>query len=616
MSSAVRRRLLINPSGAAFAGASAGGASAANATTREVRRSRLKPLPHNETEPSRVLRGTPQPLLLTLALLLTLSNSTAFAATFQAWVDQTRVDEHQSLNATFQFIGNPDNERPDFSPLEADFDIIRTRTSSEYRNINGVAEYRMNWMLSLSPKRRGELMIPALTFRRESTDAIPITVTAASRELADQLEASVFFETTLNIEEVYVQAEILYTVRLFYADNVQLYTDLPPAPDLANAIVQPLGSARPYNEVRGGRRYGVIEQKYALFPQQSGTLDVPPESITGSARIRIPGGGYRRRPVRERSPGHHITVLPKPPSYPRDATWLPASDLSISSSWNSEREFKVGVPLSRKIELSAVGLPASLLPALVPADLEGVKMYPDPPEKEETAEDSGIRSVRRESLALVPTRPGNLTLPQISVTWFDVDEGVVKVASLPAETYEVAPSDEIPVSLAMRPTQANAPNSAGDDVTGTSTGIDPWMIVTLICLIGWASTTAWLLNARRAQRPKAIQEPRDPERVAYMKLSRTCRANDAPKAHAALLDWANAFYGGSVEPATVALQQETGSDCMDDLLTRLYGRDAAPDAWRGEALLKWVESLRKSAHRKASQKKQSALPPLYPTSTT
>ncbi|MEE8041429.1 MAG: hypothetical protein V3T15_01390, partial [Pseudomonadales bacterium] len=363
----------------------------------------------------------------------------------------------------------------------------------------------------------------------------------------------------------------------------------------------------------GGRRYGVIEQKYAIFPQQSGTLDIPPESITGSARIRIPGGGYRRRPVRERSLGHHVTVLPKPLSYPRNAAWLPASEVSISSSWNSEREFKVGVPLSRKIELSAVGLPASLLPALAPADLEGLKMYPDPPEKEETAADSGIRSARRESLALVPTRPGNLTLPQISITWFDVDEGVVKVALLPAETYEVAPSDEIAISLAARPTRADEAKSAGDDATGASTGIDPWMIVTLICLIGWASTMGWLLNVRRAQRPKVIHEPRDPERIAYMELSRTCRANDAPKAHAALLDWANAFYGASAEPATVALRQETGSDAMNDLLTRLYARDAAPDAWRGQLLLKWVESIRKSAQREASQKKQSALPPLYPT---
>ena len=537
-----------------------------------------------------------------------------FAASFQSWVDQTRIDEHQSISTTFQFVGNAGNERPDFSALEGDFEITGTRAASDYRNINGHSEYRMNWILSLSPRRKGELTIPAITFRGLPSVAIPITVTAASPELSEQLEASVFFETSVDRETVYVQAQILYTVRLFYADNVQLYTDLPPQPSLANAIVQPLGSARPFNEVRLGRRYGVIEQQYAIFPQQSGRLQIPPESITGSARVRIPRGIYRRRQVREHSSGHLITVQPKPASYPESATWLPATDLTIGSSWNSEREFKVGVPLSRNIELSAEGLPASLLPALAPRELEGVKMYPDPPEKTESADVSGIRSSRRESLALVPTRAGILTLPEMSITWFDVDDDAVKVASLPAETYEVAPSAEVPVSFASPPDPALGPTSGG--ATGAEdTMVDPWMIVALICLLGWAATTWWLLNAEQRQTPKPPPEPRDKERAGYMQLARACRANDAQKAHAALLEWANTFYAHAPEPATVVLRQQSGSEPMEELLAWLYSRDAASSAWHGEHLLKWIEGIRQQARRESSETREDVLPPLYPRSS-
>jgi hypothetical protein len=553
-------------------------------------------------------------LLILVAGLLSFS-SPAWSDTLQAWVDHTRIDEEQSLSATFQFVGDPGNERPDFSVLEADFEILGTRTSSEYRNINGVSEYRMNWILSLSPKRKGELSIPAVTFRGATSKAIPITVTAASQALIDQLEASVFFETAVDHDEVYVQSQVLYTVRLFYADNVQLYTDLPPPPELANAIVQPLGSARPYNEVREGRRYGVIEQRYAVFPQKSGVLEIPPESISGSARVRVQWGGYRRRPVREHSPGHRIEVLPKPASYPRGATWLPASELSITSDWASGREFKVGVPLSRMIEVSAVGVPASLLPELVPTEIDGVKMYPDPPVKEESADHSGIRSLRRESFALVPTTAGNLTLPAMTITWFDVDDGTVKQASLPAETFEIKPSNEVSTPLGVQPMRA-ANRAADVDVAAEApTGVNPWMLVTLVCLIGWAGTTWWLLNAGRAARPQPSGEPRDPERTAYMQLSRACRANDAHEAHTALLAWAAAFYAAASEPATVALQREPGSEVLDELLTRLYARDAEPDAWRGQALLKWVEDMRQQARRENRPSRESALPPLYPASS-
>ncbi|MEE9254481.1 MAG: hypothetical protein V3U43_06075, partial [Pseudomonadales bacterium] len=83
----------------------------------------------------------------------------------------------------------------------------------------------------------------------------------------------------------------------------------------------------------------------------------------------------------------------------------------------------------------------------------------------------------------------------------------------------------------------------------------------------------------------------------------------------ALFEWANTFYAGAAVPPTVALQQQSGSDAMDDLLTQLYSRDAAPSEWRGEHLLKWIEGIRQSARRENSQTREDALPPLYPTSS-
>ncbi|MFQ5757860.1 MAG: hypothetical protein ACE5H7_17435, partial [Acidiferrobacterales bacterium] len=73
-------------------------------------------------------------------------------------------------------------------------------------------------------------------------------------------------------------------------------------------------------------------------------------------------------------------------------------------------------------------------------------------------------------------------------------------------------------------------------------------------------------------------------------------------------------YAGRVPPATVALQREPGTDALEDLLTRLYARDAAPSEWQGRRLIEWVEGLRQRARRARSTAADEVLPPLYPTS--
>ncbi|MEZ5581408.1 MAG: hypothetical protein R3F37_00205 [Candidatus Competibacteraceae bacterium] len=69
----------------------------------------------------------------------------------------------------------------------------------------------------------------------------------------------------------YVQAQVQYTVRLLFA--VPLLDGSLDAPQPANAVVERLGDDVSYETQRNGRRYRVIERRYALFAQRSGADD-------------------------------------------------------------------------------------------------------------------------------------------------------------------------------------------------------------------------------------------------------------------------------------------------------------------------------------------------------
>ena len=52
-------------------------------------------------------------------------------------------------------------------------------------------------------------------------------------------------------------------------------------PQLAGADVRRLGNEINYQAERGGRRYNVIERRYALTPQREGHLEIPPVAFQG-----------------------------------------------------------------------------------------------------------------------------------------------------------------------------------------------------------------------------------------------------------------------------------------------------------------------------------------------
>src|SRR3546814_20460791 len=66
---------------------------------------------------------------------------------------------------------------PDLSPLKKDFDVLGRSSGSSIQIINGSISRHTSVRVTLSPKRSGTLTIPPISWGREQTRALQITVT-------------------------------------------------------------------------------------------------------------------------------------------------------------------------------------------------------------------------------------------------------------------------------------------------------------------------------------------------------------------------------------------------------------------------------------------------------
>src|SRR5690606_9068750 len=86
-----------------------------------------------------------------------------------------------------------------------------------------------------------------------------------------------------------------------------------------------------YQAERGGRRYHVVEQRYALLPQRAGEIDIAPLAFHGRAMGQDDfssffGGGEA---VQARSPALSLQARTRPPEARGPGPWLPARQLTL-----------------------------------------------------------------------------------------------------------------------------------------------------------------------------------------------------------------------------------------------------------------------------------------------
>lgn len=558
---------------------------------------------------------------LWLTGLLLLGASHYAFATLNASIDRNTVMMGESFTLTLESDVDG-NDTPDLSPLDPDFKRLDTRT---LRVTAGNTIRSLKWQTTLMPRRIGTLTIPPITVNGERSQPIDLKILPSnSSSVAPQGDELLALDVSAEPKSVYIQQQLIYTVKLYrrvdLADGSRLSE-----PELDDAVIKRLDEDHEYQTTRNGTRYIVFERRYAIYPQKSGTFTIPPLQLDGRVVVRQRGGSgifgmdpFAQNTQIKRVRSQPVTFTVKPAPITTTDTWLPTGHLQLAENWSPNPPgFTVGEPITRTLAIVADGLTAAQLPVLSSKSIDGVKQYPDQPLLKDTVNANGISGVRQEKIALIPTRPGKLTLPAIEVQWWNTDKEELETASLPARTVQVAPAarSTAPQTTSPAPPLSTQPEAAPTTVVAnppTHSGLWPWL--SAILAIGWLGTAfAWWRQCHQKGQPDNGQKG-DTNRLHTLErqVKDSCRDNNPDQAQDTLLSWAKKRWPKNPPLTLIALAERVEkplADAIRELERHRYSRETA--AWQGENLCRAFREQKRKTDDPVNTE-NDGLEPLHP----
>lgn len=557
-------------------------------------------------------------VLAQLMLFITICSwcLTSHANSLSASVDRDTLSLQETFTLTLRYGGKTDAV-PDLTPLRRDFDILGVNTSLMDVTVNFDRQTYTDWTLLLAPKRSGVFTLPSLEFDGASSRAILMTIKD------QQPNSNLLVTTELDKNSVYVQEQILLTIRLYTAVGLDSI-ELDPL-EIKDAVVVPFEQQQ-FKTTRNGQENLVVETTFAIYPQSSGTLTIP--SLSYKAWIRTPSRGFfsqmqgrQNNLVRMRTDEKAITIIATPPEF-ADKAWLPAKNLTLSEHWSHNLDdIKVGDPITRSITITAEGLTAGQITPIVMAGIDGLTFYPDQAQTDEQKSAEGVTGTRIETFAIVANRSGDYTLPAINIDWWDTVNQKMQTAQLPAVKLQVnenplinnvmtssTPSIEQPLA----PTLANTSNTVGVEQSPL------WLYgITLASLLlsGVLAILYW--RSRReladiyATDKEALAHEQQQENAAWQQLKRASSSKDFIALRRAVLAWAQVHWQDNnlhslqqvaARTDNLALQQQ-----LNNLDQALYRNDKT--TWDSGELLQQIHACKKQ--KRDQGRVQEGLKPLY-----
>ena len=388
---------------------------------------------------------------------------TSYAAELTLSLDKTTITEADTVFLTIEYTGDSD-KKPDLSSLQDNFRIVSNSSSQQINFINGNLSQSKKWTLGLQPLKQGKITIAPLRMGNLISNSVEVEVKEVTNVAyvpdSQENSNSPYFqiEQTFDVKEPYVQQQTTLFVTIYDSIGLQdggIFIDEESKKDW---IIIPLVE-KPIvrQDVINHKKMNLETYVFAVFPQKSGNIKEPSFSFDGyyvknsgfdfpnfNDDINLFGVNFhnvfgQRVPVKMKTKSKTINVRPIPNNY-SGKFWLPLNSLKMESSWNIKKGFMVGEAVTRTITIKAEGMTESMLPQISFADADGFKQYPEKPEVTEQVDKGIIVTTAQINNVYIPSKSGNLTIPEIRLDWFNINTNKKETAVIAKEEVMVLPN--------------------------------------------------------------------------------------------------------------------------------------------------------------------------------
>lgn len=499
---------------------------------------------------------------------------------------------------------------PDLTSLQENFQILSTEQTVSYTIINGQSRSFKQWSIVLISKKEGVIPIPAIDVGTSRTNAAQVRVLkqtsdapSDSRNTASAPEEAVALKTTISPKEPFVGQQVLYTVKLYNSGQL-LDAEYHP-PTVENALLIPLGDADRYQTAEKGQNYVVEEQRYAIFPQKSGSIRLVGPSFHALVYDAIP------RQVNLPAKTADLKVQPIPPNF--KGQWLPAKNVALSETYDaSHQAVAQGDVVTRTIILEATAIPGQLLPVPALADATGLNVYPEKPVIQNSIRNQELIGKATIKVTYLFNRAGDVTIPEIRLPWYNTDMGREETAKLPPRTFHIAAKPSSSQNAPPHP-EVKGEHAMPTAQPSSKEAVDAHSIASPI---GWGAAIffgmAWLLTLIAFWfRPKYLKN--HSKRRSIKSLHEACIRNNPHKARNALIRWASLHWPDKetldLYDVVKRVHDPKFKKQLHLLTEALYGAEKQKP-WRGAEL--WIGFAEYRQKKKAQPNKSYNLPPINP----
>ncbi|MSU36299.1 MAG: protein BatD [Pedosphaera sp.] len=363
-----------------------------------------------------------------LALALLISSTSGHAGSFATSLQNMTLELGQSTILSLQFQELQVPSPPQLPSLQ-DATVRYIGPVSQQSFVNGKRSSSITHRYQLTPKKQGELIIPALsiTLGGQAYSSQPLTLTVAppNSMTAPEGEAGLLFLKLITpTNEIVLGETFPFEIRLFFAANLRETAN--PKLELDGFILGKTAQPEQGQTLIGGKRYGTVTWRMSATAAKAGSLPFGPVEMEMVAVF--PGAQPRaglfdpfgmvadQRRVSLHS-GTNVLRVVSPPVNGRPADFAGAVGKFRLLASISPTNIAAGDPITLRAQITGRGNFDQINMPVV-ASTNGLRIY-DSQSEVQTTDDLGLEGVKSFEQVVIPEHAGLEEFPEIQFSYFD-----------------------------------------------------------------------------------------------------------------------------------------------------------------------------------------------------